>query len=126
MKDLEIDTEEDEQEEEKLKAKEGREEVESDKPRSPEQCKPQPVMKMFDISQVKLRETKPVTENRPKTEGEKKVVPSWMEELTKKHARRSAGVFQDQESRVRPMVPPKSPIISKYFSKTNLFFLIQN
>lgn len=111
LKDLEVVTDE-EEEEEKIKAKEGREEVESGRPA--EQFRGQSMMKMLDISSVKLRETKPTLESRPKTEGEKKaLVPSWMEELTKKQARRSAGVFPEQDFRVRPLVPPKSPVISK-------------
>ena len=72
------------------------------------------MLKMLDISSVKLRETKPTLESRPKTEVAKKgAVPSWMEELTKKQARRSAGVFPEQDFRVKPLVPPKSPVISK-------------
>ena len=114
LKDLEVvtDEEEEEEEEEKIKAKAGREEAESGRPAG--QFKGQSMMKMLDISSVKLRETKPTLESRPKTEGEKKsAVPSWMEELSKKQARRSAGVFPEQDFRVKPLVPPKSPVISK-------------
>ena len=111
LKDLEIDTEE----EEEVEVKEAAAEV---------SVQPVPVMKMLDISQVKLRETKPAPASRPKTEGEKKVVPSWMEELSKKQAnRRSVGIFLDQESKmeIQKEAPKSSPIISRYFCLEDFF-----
>ena len=102
--DIVIDTEEDEEEEEIEKSE-----------KSADKFQPQSLpMKMLDISQVKLRETKPAAVVRPNTSAEKKPVPSWMEELSKKQAnRRSVGIFLDKENKVEQQAPKLSPTNSR-------------
>ena len=109
--DITLDQEDDEEE------KEGKEEKEESQAGKPF------VMKMLDISQVKLRETKPTLVKRPTTATDtttdpKSPVPGWMEELSKKQAnRRSVGNFIDQNSPEEPppsLPPPPLPKTSQF------------
>ena len=109
MIDISVDKEDDEEENEENEEKdekEGKEEMQNGKPFK---------MKMLDISQVKLRETKPVAaiERRPSTtKDSKSPVPNWMEELSKKQAnRRSVGTFLDADSPEDPL--PKTSQFSR-------------
>ena len=78
-------------------------------------------MKMLDISNVKLRETKPAAAiaRRPSTtKDSKSPAAGWMEELSKKQAnRRSLGNSLDQNSPEEPLA--KSSPFTRYIREIN-------